>query len=270
MASGGVAVLTMTADAETVAYAEPLLAMDRVSLTIKGQPVLRDISFPMAPTGVTVLVGPSGSGKSSLLRVLNRLWDHTPGAKVTGTVRFQGVNLYGRGVDPIWVRSQIGMVFQRPTPFPRSIADNIALPLKVHGIPAREIPARVEEALRLAALWDEVKDRLTAPALTLSGGQQQRLCIARALAVRPRVLLMDEPASALDPRSREAIARLVETLGQHLAVVLVTHSLEEARRLGKQVGVLIAGRLEAFGPTDDVFLNPKSPAARAYLLGSDV
>jgi phosphate transport system ATP-binding protein len=259
-----------TQEADTMlATAEPWpLRLEHLKLTVGAATILEDITMEVAPRQVTCLVGPSGSGKSSLLRVLNRLWDGVPGARVGGSARFGPVDLYARDTDPLFVRRAIGMVFQRPTPFPRSIYDNLALPLRIAGVPRREIPDRVEQALRLAAVWDDVKDRLHASALTLSGGQQQRLSIARALAVEPKVLLMDEPASALDPPTRDAIARLVRDLGRRLTVVLVTHSLEEARRLADTVAVLIAGRLEAFGAPSDVFGPAAPPAVAAYLYGS--
>jgi phosphate transport system ATP-binding protein len=243
------------------------LIAEHVTLTVKGHPVLRDVSVSLEPRTVTCLVGPSGSGKSSLLKVLNRMWDRVPGVRIRGSVRFGSVDLYARRTDPTWVRSRIGMVFQRPLPFPRSIVENIALPLRIAGTPRREIPERVEAALQMAALWDEVKDRLHQSALTLSGGQQQRLTIARALAVHPDVLLMDEPASALDPRAREAIGELIRRVSEHVTILLVTHSLDEARALSTRLGVLIDGALAAFGPTEAIFQHAEPAAVRAYLGG---
>lgn len=229
------------------------LTIDHVSLRVGREPVLRDISMELPHGQVTALVGPSGSGKSSLLRVLNRLWDGVPKARVQGAVWYQGTNLYDKGVDVAVVRSRIGMVFQRPTPFPKSIFQNVALPLAVHGVARSEIAPRVEAALTTVGLWNEVQSRLNASALTLSGGQQQRLCIARALAIEPDVLLMDEPASALDPKSRRRIDDLIVSLRGRVTVLIVTHHLDEARQVSDRLGVLINGRLEAFGPTETVF-----------------
>ncbi|MBX5466065.1 MAG: phosphate ABC transporter ATP-binding protein [Firmicutes bacterium] len=245
----------------------PWLRVSNVSLTVGHRAILQKIYLELQPGTVTALVGPSGSGKSSLLRVLNRLWDGIPGARVSGQVWFLGQNLYGPGVDVTWVRSRIGMVFQRPTPFPWSIYENLAIPLRVQGVPRRAIPDRVEEALRRAALWDEVKDRLREPALTLSGGQQQRLCIARALAVEPAVLLLDEPASALDPVSRGRIRELLAALRGQVTVLLVTHHLDDAVSVADYTGVLVDGVLTALDRTEAVFGAGAAPALREYLQG---
>jgi phosphate transport system ATP-binding protein len=228
-----------------------LLDVSGLSLAVGGHPVLSEVTFALPRGGITSIIGPSGSGKSSLLRVLNRMWDGVPKVRISGRVLFGERDLYARGTDVTWVRTQIGMVFQRPTPFPRSVYDNIALTLKVHGIP--DVPDRVRAVLTAAGLWDEVKDRLHASALTLSGGQQQRLCIARALAVNPEILLMDEPQSALDPASREQIAQLMIDLKETTTILLVTHHREDARRLSDRAGVMVSGRLRQFGAASDIF-----------------
>ncbi len=229
-----------------------LIDVEDLSLTVGTRAVLRQVNLWVPANGITTVVGPSGSGKSSLLRVLNRMWDHVPRVRIEGRVRFSGQDLYARGVDVRAVRTHIGMVFQRPTPFPRSIYDNIALTLRAHGI-RQGISDQVESVLSASGLWDEVKDRLLASALTLSGGQQQRLSIARALALNPTVLLMDEPQSALDPRSREQITQLMLTLKRHTTIVLVTHHLDEAKRLSDRLGVMVGGAMEVFGPAREIF-----------------
>lgn len=245
-----------------------VLKLDHVFVTVGKQPVLRDISMELPRGQITALVGPSGSGKSSLLRVLNRLWDGVPRARVEGAVWYGDTNLYDKGVDVAIIRSHIGMVFQRPTPFPKTIFQNIALPLSVHGVSRAEIPSRVEAALKTVGLWNEVDSRLHTPALTLSGGQQQRLCIARALAIEPDVLLMDEPASALDPKSRRRIDDLIRSLRGQVTVLIVTHHLDEARAVSDRLGVLVNGRLEDFGPTEEVF-DSQNETVRRYLLQQD-
>ncbi len=244
------------------------LRLDHVSLRVGKHTILNDVSMDLPKGRVTALVGPSGSGKSSLLRVLNRLWDGVPRVRVDGSVWYGDTDLYAKRVDVSVVRSHIGMVFQRPTPFPKSIFQNIALPLGVHGAARSEIAGRVESALKTVGLWDEVAGRLNQSALTLSGGQQQRLCIARALAVEPTVLLMDEPASALDPKSRRRIDELILSLKNTVTVLIVTHHLDEARQVSERLGVLVNGRLEAFGETDAVFASQNDVVAR-YLSRHD-
>ncbi len=244
------------------------LRIEEISVRVGKHMVLEGVSMDLPGGKISALVGPSGSGKSSLLRVLNRLWDGIPRARVEGAVWYQGVNLYGRGVDVAAVRSRIGMVFQRPTPFPKSIVQNISLPLAVHGYPRSEIADRVQASLKTVGLWDEVANRLGTSALALSGGQQQRLCIARALAIQPDILLMDEPASALDPKSRGRIDDLILSLRDAVTVLLVTHHLEEAERVSDRLGVLMDGRLQAFGPTQELFRSAPEKVAQYLRHGS--
>jgi phosphate transport system ATP-binding protein len=239
-------------------------------LTVRygSRTVIHSVDLDILPGTITALVGPSGCGKSTLLRCFNRLHEVTPGVRVDGDIRVDGVPVWE--LDPVLLRRRIGMVFQRPNPFPgRSIFDNIALPLRVAGIRRRAAVAeRVERALRDAALWDEVKDRLHHPAHALSGGQQQRLCIARALALEPQVLLLDEPTSALDPVSTQRIEALLETLKARCTLVLVTHHLAQARRLAEHTVFLLDGRVVEQGPTADLFERPNDPRTAAYLGGA--
>lgn len=232
---------------------------------------LREVSIPMRRNRVTALIGPSGCGKSTLLRCLNRMNDLIPGGLVTGQIYFNGSNLYDAGVDPTEIRSRIGMVFQKPNPFPKSIYENVAFGLKVNGYRGNMNEA-VERSLRRAALWDEVKDRLNRSALALSGGQQQRLCIARALAVEPEVLLMDEPASALDPIATLAIEQLIRELVADVTIVIVTHNMQQAARVSDETAFLMmgedrAGYLVEHAETSEIFTNPRSERTEAYITG---
>jgi phosphate transport system ATP-binding protein len=229
--------------------------------------VLREISLGIPKDGVTAIMGPSGCGKSTLLRTLNRMYDVVPGARASGKVIFEGENLLK--TDPVVLRHKIGMVFQRPNPFPKSIFDNVAYGPRIHGLRnRRSLTPLVEGALRRAALWDEVKDRMKDSAFSLSGGQQQRLCIARALAVSPKILLMDEPCSALDPKASDRIERTARELAEELTVVIVTHNLQQAGRISDSVAVLLAGgELAEFGPTKSVFENPQDERVADYLQG---
>jgi phosphate transport system ATP-binding protein len=229
--------------------------------------VLREISLGIPKDGVTAIMGPSGCGKSTLLRTLNRMYDVVPGARASGQVVFEGENLLK--TDPVVLRHKIGMVFQRPNPFPKSIFDNVAYGPRIHGVRnRRRLAPLVEEALRRAALWDEVKDRLKDGAFSLSGGQQQRLCIARALAVSPRIVLMDEPCSALDPKASDRIEQTTRELAEGLTVVIVTHNLQQAGRISDSVAVLLAdGELAEFGPTKSVFDDPQDERVADYLQG---
>jgi phosphate transport system ATP-binding protein len=238
---------------------------------------LRDISLEVPQNEITALIGPSGCGKSTLLRCLNRMNELIPGSRMEGVVAYRGVDLYGPGVDPIEVRRRIGMVFQQPNPFPRSIYDNVAFGPRVHGTKKRaELDELVEEALRRAALWDEVKDKLRQSALSLSGGQQQRLCIARCIAVRPDVILMDEPASALDPISTMRIEELMAELKRDYTIVIVTHNMQQAARVSDRTAFLTVevtpagdrtGILVECDHTAKIFTSPADQRTQDYITG---
>ncbi|MBI3726464.1 phosphate ABC transporter ATP-binding protein [bacterium] len=229
--------------------------------------VLTRISIDVAARQVTAIMGPSGCGKSTLIRCLNRLHELVPGARVSGEVRLDGEPIYG-GIDPVLVRRRIGMVFQRPNPFPTlSIHDNVAAGLRLTGMRGKELGARVDRSLRRAALWDEVKDRLDRPATSLSGGQQQRLCIARALAVEPEVLLMDEPCSALDPIATARIEELMMELATDTTLVIVTHNMQQAARVADTTAFFLMGELVEHGPSDKVFTHPEDKRTEDYITG---
>ncbi|HEX6939701.1 MAG TPA: phosphate ABC transporter ATP-binding protein PstB [Longimicrobiales bacterium] len=227
---------------------------------------IRDISIRIPKNRVVAFIGPSGCGKSTLLRCFNRMNDLVPGARIEGAVRFRGADLYAQGVDPVEVRRRIGMVFQKPNPFPKTIYENIAFGPRINGYRG-DMDALVERSLRRAALWDEVSDRLDESALALSGGQQQRLCIARALAVEPEVLLMDEPASALDPIATQKIEDLIYALKKQYTVIIVTHSMQQAARVSDYTAFLYMGELVEYGPTDRIFTNPREERTEAYITG---
>ncbi len=228
---------------------------------------LFDVSLKIRPNAVTALIGPSGCGKSTFIRSINRLQDLIPGTRHRGIIRFDGRSVWEAGVDVVELRRRIGMVFQRPNPFPKSVFDNVAYGPRVTGAAERDLPAIVERSLRRAALWDEVKDRLDDLGTALSGGQQQRLCIARALANEPEVLLMDEPCSALDPISTQRIEDLIVELKRDYTVVIVTHNLQQAARVSDEAGFFLLGRLVEFGPTQRIFTNPRDERTEAYITG---
>jgi phosphate transport system ATP-binding protein len=237
--------------------------------------ILQGLDFTIPRKAVTAIIGPSGCGKSTFLRSINRLNDLIPGAHQQGDIRVEGLSVFSPSTDLVALRQRVGMVFQRPNPFPKSIYDNVAFGLRIHGM-KDDLKDRVEKALRNAALWDEVKDRLKDSALSLSGGQQQRLCIARALAIEPDVILMDEPASALDPVATLAIEDLVGSLKSDYTIVIVTHNMQQAARVadmtaffsvdsdeaGNRSGVLVES-----GPTSDLFIRPSDPRTEAYVTG---
>lgn len=216
---------------------------------------------------VTSIIGPSGCGKSTFLRTLNRMNDLVPSVTIAGEVYYRGINLYSKKVDPVEVRRRIGMVFQKPNPFPKSIFKNIAWGPSINGLSKSELPSLVEDSLRKAALWDEVKDRLHNSALGLSGGQQQRLCIARALAMAPEVILMDEPCSALDPVSTDKIEDLMFQLKKRYTIVIVTHNMQQAARVSDYTAFMEAGLLVEFDKTDRVFTNPSEQRTEDYVTG---
>ena len=238
----------------------------------KGQPketrALTSIDLDVQPAQVLALIGPSGCGKSTFLRVLNRMNDTVPGARVAGRVTLDGENVLDRHFDVVTLRRRVGMVFQRPQAFPKSIFDNVAYGLRAHGLRDKhELARRVQEALVRAALWDEVKDRLQASALSLSGGQAQRLCIARALAVAPEVLLMDEPTSALDPIATTRLEELIHELKRDLTIVIVTHSMQQAARVSQRTAFFYLGELIEVGPTKAIFTRPKETRTEDYISG---
>jgi phosphate transport system ATP-binding protein len=231
-------------------------------------PALRDISMEVPTNQVTALIGPSGCGKSTFLRTLNRMNDIIPGARAEGKVLIDGVNIYENGIDVIQLRRRVGMVFQKSNPFPFSIYDNIAYGLKIGGLHQRaEIEEIVEQSLKDAALWEEVKDRLHTGALDLSGGQQQRLCIARALAIKPEILLMDEPASALDPISTGKIEELINQLEKQYTIVIVTHNMQQAARISDYTGFFLLGELVEFDRTERIFTTPSDKRTEDYVTG---
>ena len=229
---------------------------------------LKDVSIEIPEKSITAFIGPSGCGKSTFLKTLNRMNDLIPGVKITGDIRYEGTDIFSKEVDVNNLRKEIGMVFQKPNPFPMSIYDNIAYGPRTHGITNRvQLDEIVERALRDAAIWDEVKDRLKKNALGMSGGQQQRLCIARALAVEPKVLLMDEPTSALDPISTSRIEELVLELKDKYTIVMVTHNMQQAVRVSDYTAFFLLGELVEFGKTDDIFSQPKEKRTEDYITG---
>ena len=229
---------------------------------------VEDVNISIEPNKVTSFIGPSGCGKSTVLRTLDRMHEIIPGAHVEGEVLLEGKNLYDKDVDPVAVRRDVGMVFQRPTPFPMSIYDNIAYGIRLReNVAKSELDDRVEWALKKAALWNDVKDKLREPGTSLSGGQQQRLCIARGVAVKPEVLLLDEPCSALDPISTARIEELIEELKNDYTVVIVTHSMQQAARVSDYTAFLYLGELIETGPTTDIFTRPQKKATEDYITG---
>ncbi len=254
---------------------EPIFELDGVGVSYSGKVAVRDISFDIATKEITALIGPSGCGKSTLLRCLNRMNDLVPGAEVTGSIKYHHQDLYGATVDPVEVRKRIGMVFQKPNPFPKSIYDNIAFGPRVLGMKG-DMDEIVERALRRGALWDEVKDRLKTNAFGMSGGQQQRLCIARTLATDPDVILMDEPCSALDPISTGKIEDLMLELRERYSIVIVTHNMQQAARVSDMTAFFTValeddghrtGRMVEFDETQTVFTNPSDERTEAYVTG---
>ena len=231
-------------------------------------PALHGIDLAIPRNAVTAIIGPSGSGKSTFLRSINRLNELIPGTHHEGEILVDGTSIYGPGTDPVTLRQHIGMVFQRPNPFPKSIFDNVAYGPVLNALVAkRDLPDLVEERLRQAALWDEVQDRLDEPGTSLSGGQQQRLCIARALGNQPEILLMDEPCSALDPIATQQIEELIVRLKRHYTIVIVTHNMQQAARVSDHTGFFESGRLVEFGETNQVFTAPANERTEAYITG---
>ena len=231
--------------------------------------VLHDISINLNANQVSAFIGPSGCGKSTFLRTLNRMNDLIPGTRLEGTIRVDGVDIYNPSLDVVGLRRRIGMVFQKSNPFPKSIFENVAYGVRLNGLTSSraELHARVEESLRAAAIWDEVKDRLHESAMALSGGQQQRLCIARALAVRPKVLLMDEPASALDPIATQRIEELIYELKKTYTIVIVTHNMQQAARVSDYTAFFWMGQLIEYDRTDKIFTAPRQKLTEDYVTG---
>jgi len=247
--------------------ADSVLSVRRLSVLAKGKRILDDVSLDFPPRSLTAVVGPSGCGKTTFVRTLNRMVELTPGLVVEGSVLYLGQDIYGPRVNPVLVRRRIGMVFQRPTVFPMSIFENAAFGLRIVREPEDEVDKAVTEALQRAGLWDEVKSDLDRSALSLSGGQQQRLCIARALAVRPRVLLLDEPTSALDPAATQRVEATMERLSEEIVLVLVTHNVGQAARVSDRVAFLHTGHLVELGPTDEILERPKDPLTQQFITG---
>jgi phosphate transport system ATP-binding protein len=257
----------MAAGSETAtATAAPVIHTRDLFVYYGSNPAVKSISIEIETNRVVAFIGPSGCGKSTLLRCFNRMNDLVPGARIEGDVSYRGVNLYGPGVDPIEVRRRIGMVFQKPNPFPKTIFENVAFGARINNYEGN-LGDLVEQSLTQAALWDEVKDRLSAGALSLSGGQQQRLCIARALAIEPDVLLMDEPTSALDPIATQKIEELIYDLKRDYTIVIVTHNMQQAARVSDQTAFLYMGDLIEFGPTQQLFTTPREERTEAYITG---
>jgi phosphate transport system ATP-binding protein len=230
---------------------------------------LKDVSVEILDRAVTAFIGPSGCGKSTFLRCLNRMNDTVASCRVDGKILLEGEDIYDKRVDPVQLRAKVGMVFQKPNPFPKSIYDNVAYGPKIHGLTRNkaELDVIVEESLRKAALWNEVKDRLDASGTGLSGGQQQRLCIARAIATGPEVLLMDEPCSALDPIATAQVEELIDELRSQFSVVIVTHSMQQAARVSQKTAFFHLGSLAEYGDTTQIFTTPKDPRTEAYITG---
>jgi phosphate transport system ATP-binding protein len=248
---------------------DQILLAENVSVFYGEKQAVKDVNVGFRKNTVNALIGPSGCGKTTFLRAINRMHDLTPGARVTGKFYLDGQDLYSSEIDPVDVRRRVGMVFQKPNPFPTmSIYDNVVAGLKLAGERNKELLDRVvKSSLEGAALWEEVKDRLKAPGSSLSGGQQQRLCIARALAVEPEMLLMDEPTSALDPQSTQRIEDLMESLKQRTTIVIVTHNMQQASRVSDTTSFFLLGELLEHGVTSEVFTNPRHDKTEAYITG---
>jgi phosphate transport system ATP-binding protein len=249
--------------------AVPKIAVERLNFFYGPKRALEDISVRIAPNRVTAFIGPSGCGKSTFLRTLNRMNDIIPGTRAEGSVTLDGQDIYAPDLDVVALRRRVGMVFQKSNPFPKSIFENVAYGLRINRMvrTASELEGRVEESLQAAAIWDEVKDRLHESALALSGGQQQRLCIARALAIRPDVLLMDEPASALDPIATQRIEELIYHLKRDYTIVIVTHNMQQAARVSDHTAFFWLGRMVEFGPTEQIFTAPAEKLTEDYVTG---
>jgi len=247
---------------------EPIIRTEKLNLWYGEKQALIDIDIEILAHKITALIGPSGCGKSTLIRCFNRMNDVIPNCRTTGKIYFKGEEIYGLQADPVEVRKKIGMVFQKPNPFPKTIYENVAYGPRVQGIHEKKtLDGIVERSIRIAALWDEVKDRLNESAMSLSGGQQQRLCIARALSIEPEVILMDEPCSALDPIATAKIEDLIYELKQNYTVIIVTHNMQQAARVSDYAAYMYLGRLIEYGDTTQIFENPKEELTENYITG---
>jgi phosphate transport system ATP-binding protein len=256
------------ADSATTGSGAALIEIEALSLYYGASKALKNISLNLGEKVVTAFIGPSGCGKSTLLRCLNRMNDLIDGVRIEGSMKIGGHNIYAKDVDVIELRKRVGMVFQKSNPFPKSIYENVAYGLRLHGVKNKsDLDTRIEESLRSAALWDEVKDRLHTSSLGLSGGQQQLLCIARAIAIRPEIILMDEPASALDPIATARIEDLILELKKDFTIVIVTHNMQQAARISDQTAFFYIGELVEFGPTGKIFTNPAQKRTEDYVSG---
>ena len=267
--------MSMSSVAIAAAKADPINAAATERISVRNLDfyygtyrALKSISLPLADRHVTAFIGPSGCGKSTLLRVLNRMYDLYPGQRADGEVLLDGANILSPSQDLNLLRARVGMVFQKPTPFPMTIYDNIAFGVRLYEkLPKVELDARVESSLRRAALWDEVKDKLDASGLSLSGGQQQRLCIARTVALEPEVILLDEPCSALDPISTAKIEELIDELKSDYTIAIVTHNMQQAARVSQYTAFMYLGELIEFGPTPKIFTSPNDQRTQDYITG---
>ena len=265
---GTAALRTPGGDRLSLGREKSCIEVDRLNLFYGDTRALKDISLKIPEKRVTAFIGPSGCGKSTLLRCCNRMNDLIDTCRIEGEIRLRGDNIYAPSVDVAELRRRVGMVFQKPNPFPKSIFENVAYGLRIQGVRDRRILEEVvEKSLRRAALWDEVKDRLDANAFSLSGGQQQRLVIARAIAIEPEVILLDEPASALDPISTAKIEELIFELKEDYTIVIVTHNMQQAARVSDNTGFMYLGRLVEYGDTDRIFTNPRKKQTEDYVSG---
>ena len=245
------------------------ISAQNVNVYYGAKQAIDNVSIDIATEHVTAFIGPSGCGKSTFLRTLNRMNDTIAGCRVEGQINLDGEDIYGNAMDVVQLRARVGMVFQKPNPFPKSIYENVAYGPRIHGLAANkaDMDAIVEKSLRRAGLWDEVKDRLSDAGTALSGGQQQRLCIARAIAVSPEVILMDEPCSALDPIATARIEELIHELKGRYAIVIVTHSMQQAARVSQRTAFFHLGKVVEYGPTEQIFTNPREERTKDYITG---